>query len=105
MSSVASLFGGMEDLGAFVSDDICDICWAFISDDVCGICLVIGSLFFSSFACLLRRLERSCTSYSLWKVIEFLGGEMDLRIFIASLKLSMKDLSGEHDVPVGLSMT
>ena len=24
-------------------------------------------------------------------------GEMDLRIFIASLQLSMKDLSGEHE--------
>ena len=64
-----------------------------------------GSLLFSSFACLMRHLGRSCLSHSLWNVIEFFGGEMDLRIFIASLKLSIKDLSGEHDVPVGLSIT
>ena len=30
---------------------------------------------------------------------------MDCRIFIASLKLSMKDLSGEHDVSFGLPIT
>ena len=67
---------------------------------------MLGLLLFSSFAYLLVRLVgRSCFSYSLWKVIEFLGGEMDWSIFMASLKLSMKDLSGEHDVSFDLPMT
>ena len=40
-------------------------------------------------------LVRSCFSHSFWNVVEFFVGEIDLRMFIASLKLSIRDLSGE----------
>ena len=66
---------------------------------------MLGLLSFSSFTYLFVRLGRSCFSNSLWKVIEFLGGEMDWSIFMASLKLSMKDLSGEYVVSSDLPMT
>ena len=87
--SVASSFGGMEVWGAFVADDVCGICW------------VAGFRLLCEFN---ETLRRSCLLHSLWNVIEFFVGKMDLRIFIASLKLSLNDLSGEHELPVGLSI-
>ena len=37
--------------------------------------------------------------------MEFFVGEIDLRMFIASVKLSIRDLSVEEEVPAGRSIT